>query len=72
MLSESQFVSISGEIVAVVAQTLNGPKSGTHSGPWTTSEISAILLIAGILVGFVAIIFVRCHRGPRRSRNHVE
>jgi hypothetical protein len=31
-----------------------------HPRPWTLSEFWIILLIAGSLVGFIALVFIRC------------
>ena len=36
---------------------IGGSKAGSHSGPWTPAEVSVILLIAGLIVAFLAVIF---------------
>ncbi len=51
--------------MATLAQIDSRPKSMVHPRPWTGSEMSIILLIAGIIVGFVIVVFVRSWRGRR-------
>ena len=41
---------------------IGGSKTGTHSGPWTPGEVSIILLIAGLIVAFLAAIFFRSYK----------
>ncbi len=45
--------------------------SALHSGPhllaWTPSQVWIIFVIAGILVGFLVVVFVRCRAKPRPS-----
>jgi hypothetical protein len=41
----------------------------THSGPhllaWNSSQVWIILSIAGVLVGFLAVVFIRCRMKAR-------
>ena len=44
--------------------TTASPKPGPHTG-WTRTELWVILLIAGLIVTFVAVVFLRARMRPR-------
>jgi hypothetical protein len=49
--------------------TLEVASTVLHSGPhpvaWSSSEVLIIFVIVGIPVGFLGLVFVRCHMKPR-------
>jgi hypothetical protein len=50
-------------LILAVARTIL--HSDRHLLGWSSSEVSIIFVIVGILVGFFVLVFVRCHMKPR-------
>jgi len=49
--------------LAVTSRALH---SGGRPLAWSSSEVLIIFVLVGVLVGFLGLVFVRCHMKPRR------